>query len=709
MKATFLKIGLVALMTCSLLPSFGGGVNSEAHAEVAQMEIHEPETKIEVISMENSSFENPVVTDPLGWHTYDASQVPGWHTTASDNLIEIQTSKLTTPQNGSQYAELNAYKVGALYQDIETTPGAKIRWKVSHRGVRGVDTASLKFGAPGDLKQVATLQTDNTAWKTYSGTYTVPEGQTTTRFQFESISSAGGVPDVGNLLDNMTFATQSFITVDATAPTSIKQNQTGTYTFTAKNEGGMASQDTTLTIPIPEEVDYQPDSVTVDGVPINATYDSGTRTLSVPLANIEKDASKVVKFDVKGMTVADAISTQATVTHQDEDFTDTTYTNYSQEVETSVLPNTVPVLTATDQVLAANDVFDPKQGVTATDAEDGDLTDAVVVTANDVDTTKSGTYHVTYSVTDSDGNEVTKTITVTVQEPPIITGEANTRLNPDSTFDPMSTIQATDAEDGDLTDQVVITSNDVDTSKPGTYQVVYSVTDSDANTTEFTRSVVVTEVPVITGATDVTLQLGESFDPMEGVYAADKEDGDLTSKLQVGGTIDVNQAGVYGLSYSVSDSDGNTGFTTRIVTVHDNTIFEFNEAPEDLAFETTEIRDEEVNIARENPDWNLEVKDTRNNGNPWEVTAMVNGPFIDLDDPDGKKLHNALTYTDGTTETRLLDNQAFVIGEGVSDEDEVTTIQSPEEEGLHMKVNPTGVKAGDHYQTSITWSLNDTP
>ncbi|RJX24283.1 MAG: DUF5011 domain-containing protein [Acholeplasma sp.] len=60
------------------------------------------------------------------------------------------------------------------------------------------------------------------------------------------------------------------------------------------------------------------------------------------------------------------------------------------------------------------DEFDPEAGVTATDAEDGNLTGSVVVKTNDVDNTVVGTYTVVYEVTDSAGNVVTATRVVTV-------------------------------------------------------------------------------------------------------------------------------------------------------------------------------------------------------------------------------------------------------------------------------------------------------
>ncbi|WP_376699452.1 immunoglobulin-like domain-containing protein [Listeria booriae] len=81
------------------------------------------------------------------------------------------------------------------------------------------------------------------------------------------------------------------------------------------------------------------------------------------------------------------------------------------------LPDSVkPVIDAQDVTLYVGDEYDTKLGVTATDDRDGDVTNLIQVTANDVDTSEAGTYHVTYSVKDTAGNTATKTITVTVLE-----------------------------------------------------------------------------------------------------------------------------------------------------------------------------------------------------------------------------------------------------------------------------------------------------
>ena len=49
---------------------------------------------------------------------------------------------------------------------------------------------------------------------------------------------------------------------------------------------------------------------------------------------------------------------------------------------------------------------------------------------------------------------------------------------------------AIDAVEGDLTNKVKINSN-LDTSKQGTYRIIYSVTNSDGVTTSETRTIIV--------------------------------------------------------------------------------------------------------------------------------------------------------------------------------------------------------------------------
>ncbi|MBC1458635.1 DUF5011 domain-containing protein [Listeria newyorkensis] len=190
------------------------------------------------------------------------------------------------------------------------------------------------------------------------------------------------------------------------------------------------------------------------------------------------------------------------------------------------------------------------------------------VVTNTVDTTKAGVYSVEYSVTDSDGNKTTKTIKVTVNtnDKPVITANDQT-IKVGDTFNPLTGVTATDKEDGNLTSDIKVVTNTVDTTKAGVYSVEYSVTDSDGNKTTKTIKVTVNtnDKPVIT-ATDKTINVGDTFNALTGVTATDKEDGNLTSDIKVvTNTVDTTKAGTYTVEYSVTDSDKNT--TTKTITV----------------------------------------------------------------------------------------------------------------------------------------------
>ena len=243
--------------------------------------------------------------------------------------------------------------------------------------------------------------------------------------------------------------------------------------------------------------------------------------------------------------------------------------------------NTAPTISANDVTLNVGDTFDPLANVTATDKEDGTITltkDNII--ANDVDTSKAGTYHVTYKVTDKNGASTEKTITVIVKQN---TGNPNSAptisanditLNVGDTFDPLANVTATDKEDGTITltkDNII--ANDVDTSKAGTYHVTYKVTDKNGASAKKTITVTVKQntgdlnsAPIIS-ANDVTLNVGDTFDPLANVTATDKEDGTiiLTKDNIIANDVDTSKAGTYHVTFRVVDKNG--AITEKTITV----------------------------------------------------------------------------------------------------------------------------------------------
>lgn len=78
--------------------------------------------------------------------------------------------------------------------------------------------------------------------------------------------------------------------------------------------------------------------------------------------------------------------------------------------------------------------------------------------------------------------------------------------------------------------------------------------------------------PTITGVKDQTISLGTAFNSMTGVTATDAEDGVITGKVVVTGTVNVNAAGSYPLTYTVTDNGGLTATASCTITVKDNTV-----------------------------------------------------------------------------------------------------------------------------------------
>lgn len=206
--------------------------------------------------------------------------------------------------------------------------------------------------------------------------------------------------------------------------------------------------------------------------------------------------------------------------------------------------------------------YDLMEGLTAIDEIDGDLTKCITI--DNPIPTEPGTYILMYSVTNSIGycTSFHRTVTILSNEKPVINAkDFNVPIGID--FNPLKDITATDCEDGDLTSNIIIT-GDYDINKLGDYTLIYSVTDSDNNTTlkEVNLKVRTNEIPVI-NAQDIIIYEGESYNPLEWVTAFDKEDGDLTSRLFY--SIYENEQGETEIYYDVYDNDFNFGY--RIVSL----------------------------------------------------------------------------------------------------------------------------------------------
>ncbi|QDI92057.1 DUF5011 domain-containing protein [Salicibibacter halophilus] len=231
---------------------------------------------------------------------------------------------------------------------------------------------------------------------------------------------------------------------------------------------------------------------------------------------------------------------------------------------------------------------DVDPGAEATDEEDGDLTDDIDVDTEDLDTSEAGEYTVTYSVENSEGESASverEVIVIDEEEDPApepeidLIGEDPLEIDVGEDFadvDPGA--EATEEEDGDLTDDIDVDTGDLDTSEPGEYTVTYSVENSEGESASVDREVIVIDeeedpapVPEIDliGGDPLEIGVGTDFDEADpGAEATEEEEGDLTDEVDVDtGNLDTSEPGEYTVTYSVENSAGETASVEREVVV----------------------------------------------------------------------------------------------------------------------------------------------
>ena len=232
--------------------------------------------------------------------------------------------------------------------------------------------------------------------------------------------------------------------------------------------------------------------------------------------------------------------------------------------------NTAPVIIAENKTIVQGTKFNYKEEVTATDNEDGPLTDKIEVVEETVKVDVVGTYKVTYKVTDKNNTTTTKTITVTVTEnkKPVITAEDKEVIQYRK-LDELNGVTATDEEDGKV--EVKVKNSTVKLDTPGDYEITYQATDTYNQTTEKTIKVTVIkdEAPVI-NAEDKTITQGTTFEPLKDVTAEDKEEGKIEKIEVVKNDVKEKEIGEYEVTYKAVDSYKNETTKTITVTVVEN-------------------------------------------------------------------------------------------------------------------------------------------
>ncbi len=251
--------------------------------------------------------------------------------------------------------------------------------------------------------------------------------------------------------------------------------------------------------------------------------------------------------------------------------------NSAQTIRTvNVISGSAPVITILGENPVAVECGGSYEdaGAEAADAEDGDLTPLITV-ENLVNTAATGVYHVFYTVTDAAMNTVTADRIVFVADTtaPVLSLRGDNPLVVECGYgfnDPGAT--ALDACLGNL-DAAISVYSEVDAATPGTYPVVYTVSDAAGNESVAFRAVEVADTvgPMIflQGDNPMQLECGTPFvEP--GVFGSDACSGEVpvesTAALENFGAV-----GAVTVQYFAQDGAGNSTTVTRTVNVVDTT------------------------------------------------------------------------------------------------------------------------------------------
>ena len=135
---------------------------------------------------------------------------------------------------------------------------------------------------------------------------------------------------------------------------------------------------------------------------------------------------------------------------------------------------------------------------------------------------------------------------------------SNTTISLGSKLDLLEGVSASDTEDGNLKSEISVKSSNVNTSKLGSYKVVYSVTDSDNNTVTKERSITVNNV--FTNFTVNNIDNKTTTIKGKGISGATVKA--YVGTKQIGNTVTVNSSGNY--SITIPAQNANTKIKVQI-------------------------------------------------------------------------------------------------------------------------------------------------
>ncbi|MBM5889656.1 putative Ig domain-containing protein [Staphylococcus epidermidis] len=376
----------------------------------------------------------------------------------------------------------------------------------------------------------------------------------------------------------------------------------------------------------------------VDGLPDGVTFDEATNTISGTPSEVGSYTVTVTTTDESGN------ATETTFTIDVEDTTKPTVediANQTQEVNTEIEPIKIEATDNSGQAVT-NKVDGLPDGVTFDEA-----TNTISGTPSEV-----GSYDITVTTTDKNGNSETTTFTIDVEDTtkPTVesvadqTQEVNTEITPitiesEDNSGQTVTNKVDGLPDGVTFDEATNTISGTP-SKVGSYDITVTTTDENGNseTTTFTIDVEDTTKPTVESVADQTQEVNTEINPIK-IEATDNSGQAVTNKVEglpAGITFDEatntisgtpSEVGSYTVTVTTTDENGNATETTFTIDVEDTT----KPTVEDITDQTQEINTEMTPI---------KIEATDNSGQA--VTNKVEGL------PDGVTFDEATNTISGT-------------------------------------------------------------
>ncbi len=250
---------------------------------------------------------------------------------------------------------------------------------------------------------------------------------------------------------------------------------------------------------------------------------------------------------------------------------------YTFALEKKNEDKTMPVITVDSDVLEVPldaDDDDFLRGVSAYDEKDGDITDRVIVesVSNFIG---NGMCKIIYAVCDSDNHVASATRKISYPDyySPRFYLNRSLCFSVYENVDVSSALGVKDCIDGDITKNMVITSEDYSGVVTGVFSITAKVSNSKGDSSTVTLPLIIEDrsmsAPVIElNSYLVYTDANSPIDPESFVSSVtDSQGEDISDSLKIESNADFSKEGVYTVHYYASTDDGVQGHTVLSVVV----------------------------------------------------------------------------------------------------------------------------------------------